>query len=53
MPFHTRGYSATDDLHVFIAEAMALLRWGMQFKLDPPPMTASGPRGTGAKSAGK
>jgi hypothetical protein len=27
------GYSAVDDLHVFIAEAMALLEWGTRFKL--------------------
>jgi hypothetical protein len=29
----SRGYTAVDDLHTFIAEAMALLQWGMQFKL--------------------
>jgi hypothetical protein len=29
----SRGYSAIDDLHTFIAEAMALLQWGMHFKL--------------------
>jgi hypothetical protein len=29
----SRGYTAIDDLHTFIAEAMALLQWGMQFKL--------------------
>lgn len=30
----SRGYRAIDDLHVFIAEAMALLQWGTQFTLD-------------------
>ena len=29
----SRGYTAVHDLHTFIAEAMALLQWGMQFKL--------------------
>ena len=29
----SRGYTAIDDLHTFIAEAMALLQWGMHFKL--------------------
>ena len=29
----SRDYSAIDDLHTFIAEAMALLQWGMHFKL--------------------
>jgi hypothetical protein len=28
------GYRAIDDLHTFIAEAMALLQWGMHFKLS-------------------
>jgi len=27
------GYTAIDDLHTFIAEAMALLQWSMHFKL--------------------
>ena len=27
------GYRTIDDLHVFIAEAMALLQWSMNFKL--------------------
>jgi len=27
------GYRAIDDLHVFIAEAMALLQWSLHFKL--------------------
>jgi hypothetical protein len=29
----SRGYSAIDDLHTFITEAMALLQWSMDFKL--------------------
>ena len=29
----SRGYTAIDDLHTFIAEAMALLQWGTRFKL--------------------
>jgi hypothetical protein len=36
-----RGYTAIDDLHTFIAEAMALLQWGMQFRL--PRKTAEPP----------
>jgi hypothetical protein len=28
----SHGYRAIDDLHVFLAEAMALLRWSMEFK---------------------
>jgi hypothetical protein len=37
----SRGYTAIDDLHTFIAEAMALLQWGMQFRL--PRKTAKPP----------
>jgi hypothetical protein len=29
-----RGFTARDDLNVFIAEAMALLQWGTSFRLD-------------------
>jgi hypothetical protein len=29
-----RGYTALDDIGVFVAEAMALLQWGTSFRLD-------------------
>jgi len=29
----SRGYTAIDDLHTFIAEAMALLQWSLHFEL--------------------
>jgi hypothetical protein len=29
-----RGYTALDDVEVFVTEAMALLQWGTSFKLD-------------------
>jgi len=29
-----RGYTALDDIGVFVTEAMALLQWGISFKLD-------------------
>jgi len=29
-----RGYTALDDIGVFVTEAMALLQWGTSFKLD-------------------
>ena len=39
------GYDAADDLHVFIAEAMALLQWGTQFTLDREKATPTLDRG--------
>jgi hypothetical protein len=29
-----RGYTALDDIEIFVTEAMALLQWGMSFRLD-------------------